>query len=131
MKKVKVLFDFYDKFHTSTHYKVGDVVEFEDERANDVISRGLAKAVKSKADKTDKPEDEDNPDPDKGKDAKGDEGTNTPDTNEGANTDGTKSPDTNEGKDVKGDGLNDNTDEEKRKASEKKAAELIAKVNKK
>ena len=38
--KIKVISEFYDKFHTSTLYKVGAVLDFDDERAADVISRG-------------------------------------------------------------------------------------------
>lgn len=109
MKKVEVLFDFYDKFHTSSLFKVGDVVEFDDERAADVIARGLAKAVKAKgkAEKT----------PDPGKE-------DTPETNGEGKTD-TK-------EEVK-DGVKTETEteEEKKVASEKKAAEILAKVNKK
>ena len=40
--KIRVISEFYDKFHTSTLYKVGAVLDFDDERAADVISRGLA-----------------------------------------------------------------------------------------
>lgn len=118
MKKVEVLFDFYDKFHTSSLFKVGDVVEFDDERAADVIARGLAKAVKAKgkAEKT--------PDPGKGKDNTDPGKEDTPETNGEGKTD-TK-------EEVK-DGVKTEmeTEEEKKVASEKKAAEILAKVNKK
>ncbi len=42
--KIKVISEFYDKFHTSTLYKVGTVLDFEDNRAQDVIARRLAVA---------------------------------------------------------------------------------------
>lgn len=118
MKKVEILFDFYDKFHTSSLFKAGDVVEFDDERAADVVARGLAKAVKTKgkAEKT--------PDPVKVTDTTDPEKDNTPETEtEGqANT-----------KEEVKDGVKTETEteEEKKVASEKKAAEILAKVNKK
>jgi len=40
--KIRVISEFYDKFHTSTLFKVGTVLDFDDERANDVISKKLA-----------------------------------------------------------------------------------------
>jgi len=40
--KIRVISEFYDKFHTSTLYKVGTVVDFDDERAKDIISKKLA-----------------------------------------------------------------------------------------
>lgn len=127
MKKVKVIFDFYDKFHLSTLYKAGDEVEFDDDRADDIVSRGLGRLVKAKG-KTDK-----TPDPGKGKET-------TDPENGNVNTDPGKenTPDTNgEGKTQTNDGVNDGakteteTEEEKKKASERKAAEILAKVNKK
>lgn len=118
MKKVEVLFDFYDKFHTSTHYKVGDVVEFDEERADDVIARGLAKAVKTKG-KTEKTQET----------KTGNEGDNPngeTDNKGKANTD----PKENE-KPVDDGKPAEDAEDEKKKASEKKAAEILAKVNKK
>ena len=40
--KIRVISEFYDKFHTSTLYKVGTVLDFDDERAKDVIAKKLA-----------------------------------------------------------------------------------------
>ena len=42
--KVEVTSPFLDKFNSSRTYNVGEVVEFDDERANNLIARGLAKA---------------------------------------------------------------------------------------
>lgn len=121
MKKVEVLFDFYDKFHTSTRYKAGDVVEFDDERAADVIARGLAKAVKTKGKAEKAPETK-----------TGEEGSGDTDNKGKADTDPKvdEKPieDEKPAEDVK---PADDTEDEKKKASEKKAAEILAKVNKK
>lgn len=43
--KIRVISEFCDKFHTSIHYKVGTVLDFGTERANDIISRKLGVAV--------------------------------------------------------------------------------------
>jgi hypothetical protein len=40
--KIRVISEFYDKFHTSTLFKVGTVLDFDDDRANDIISKKLA-----------------------------------------------------------------------------------------
>ncbi len=40
--KIRVISEFYDKYHTSTLFKVGTVLDFDDERANDVIAKKLA-----------------------------------------------------------------------------------------
>ena len=40
--KIRVISEFYDKFHTSTLFKVGTVLDFDDERAKDIISKKLA-----------------------------------------------------------------------------------------
>jgi hypothetical protein len=40
--KIRVVSEFYDKFHTSTLFKVGTVLDFDDDRANDIISKKLA-----------------------------------------------------------------------------------------
>ena len=42
--KIKVVSEFWDKFHTSTLFTVGTVLDFDEERAQNVISRGLAVA---------------------------------------------------------------------------------------
>ena len=42
MTKIKVITRFKDKFNMAHFFNVGGVVDFEDERAKDVISRGLA-----------------------------------------------------------------------------------------
>ena len=42
---VKVTEDFLDKFDTSVRYEVGTVLEFEEERAKDVVNRGLAEFI--------------------------------------------------------------------------------------
>ncbi len=124
MKKVEVLFDFYDKFHTSTHYKVGDVVEFDEERAADVIARGLAKAVKTKG-KTEKTQET----------KTGNEGDNPygeTDNKGKANTDPKENEKPVEDEKPVDDGKPaEDAEDEKKKASEKKAAEILAKVNKK
>uniref|UniRef100_A0AB33JL04 Uncharacterized protein n=1 Tax=Prevotella sp. GTC17260 TaxID=3236796 RepID=A0AB33JL04_9BACT len=39
---IKVVQDFLDKFDTTIRYEAGTVLEFETERAADVVSRGLA-----------------------------------------------------------------------------------------
>lgn len=39
---IKVAQDFLDKFNTSIRYEAGTVLEFDAERAADVVSRGLA-----------------------------------------------------------------------------------------
>lgn len=55
--KVRVISEFYDKFHTSTLFKVGAVLEFDDDRARDVIRRKLAEPYKEQQKKEDaKPE---------------------------------------------------------------------------
>lgn len=40
--KIRVISEFYDKFHTSTLFKVGTVLDFDDARALDIISKKLA-----------------------------------------------------------------------------------------
>ena len=42
---VKVTEGFLDKFDTSVRYEVGTVLEFDEERAKDVVNRGLAEFV--------------------------------------------------------------------------------------
>ena len=44
-KKIKVVQVFRDKFNKAVRYKVGQELEFEAERANDVVSRKLAEFV--------------------------------------------------------------------------------------
>lgn len=39
---IKVVQDFLDKFDTTIRYEAGTVLEFEIERAADVVARGLA-----------------------------------------------------------------------------------------
>ena len=39
---VKVTEDFLDKFDLSVRYEAGTVLEFDEERAQDVVGRGLA-----------------------------------------------------------------------------------------
>mgnify|MGYP000859942388 FL=1 len=39
---VTVVTDFLDKFDTSVRYETGTVIEFDAERAEDVVNRGLA-----------------------------------------------------------------------------------------
>lgn len=39
---IKVVQDFLDKYDTSVRYDEGAVLEFDEERAADVVSRGLA-----------------------------------------------------------------------------------------
>ena len=39
---IKVVQDFLDKFDTTIRYEAGTVLEFDAERAADVVSRGLA-----------------------------------------------------------------------------------------
>ena len=46
--KMTILNAFHDKHKFSLIYKVGQVAEFEDERAQDLIERGLATPVDSK-----------------------------------------------------------------------------------
>ena len=47
--KVKVIEEFRDKFNFSKTYKVGEVVEFEKERAEDIIARNLGVAATAAA----------------------------------------------------------------------------------
>ena len=57
--KIRVISEFYDKFHTSTLFKVGTVLDFEEERANDIIRKKLAEPYveeKKKAKAEPKPE---------------------------------------------------------------------------
>lgn len=127
MKKVEVIIDFYDKFHTSTLHKAGDVLELDDERAADVVARGLAKAVKAKgkAEKT--------PDAEKGKETIDPEKVNVSPEPEKDNTPETDGEDKTQAKEeVKDGGKSETeTEEEKKQASERKAAEILAKVSKK
>lgn len=39
---IKVIQDFLDKYDTSIRYEAGTVLEFDAERAADVVNRGLA-----------------------------------------------------------------------------------------
>ena len=43
--KIRVVSAFCDKFHTNTLYTEGMVLDFDDERANDIIRRKLGVAV--------------------------------------------------------------------------------------
>ena len=43
--KIKVVQGFRDKFNKAVRYEVGQELEFEAERANDVVSRKLAEFV--------------------------------------------------------------------------------------
>lgn len=47
MAKIKIIVRkrFLDKYDHSTHYEVGGVHEFDDERAKDLIERGLVDTV--------------------------------------------------------------------------------------
>lgn len=56
--KIRVVSEFYDKFHTSTLFKVGTVLDFDDARALDVINRNLAEAVVEEPKKADTPKPE-------------------------------------------------------------------------
>lgn len=40
--KIRVISEFYDKFHTSTLFRVGTVLDFDDDRAKDIIAKKLA-----------------------------------------------------------------------------------------
>jgi len=40
--KIVVVHRFRDKFDHKTYYEVGDELDFEEDRVNDVVSRGLA-----------------------------------------------------------------------------------------
>lgn len=42
---IKVTETFIDKFDTSVRHEVGTMLEFEEDRANDVVTRGLAEFV--------------------------------------------------------------------------------------
>lgn len=54
--KIRVISEFYDKFHTSTLFKVGTVLDFEESRAKDVIARKLAVPEEPKVAKAPKAE---------------------------------------------------------------------------
>lgn len=43
--RVEVISEFYDKFHTSRLFKVGEVLDFAEERVNDLLARGLVKTT--------------------------------------------------------------------------------------
>ena len=45
MKTVRVISEFLDKFNPARLYKVGEVVQFADERAADMVARKLAVLV--------------------------------------------------------------------------------------
>ncbi|MGM9810964.1 MAG: hypothetical protein ACI30J_08895 [Paludibacteraceae bacterium] len=45
MKQIKVIHKFRDKYNYSHIYCVGEVVSFDDERANDIVERGLGSMV--------------------------------------------------------------------------------------
>ena len=47
MKTVEILKEFVDANNFAKNYEVGEVVSFEDERAEHIVSRGFAKFVKS------------------------------------------------------------------------------------
>lgn len=44
--KVQVIQEFRDKDNFAVVYKAGQIYEFEDERANDIIAKGLAQKLK-------------------------------------------------------------------------------------
>lgn len=46
--KVKVLQEFYDKTNRTRKFSVGEVVDFEQKRAEDIISRGLGEKFSRK-----------------------------------------------------------------------------------
>jgi hypothetical protein len=50
--RVVVESEFTDKFDNSVTYRPGTVLEFDAERANDVVSRGLAKFANEKKEST-------------------------------------------------------------------------------
>lgn len=54
--KVRVISPFFDKFHTDTLFEKGAVLEFDDARANDIISKRLGVAVTEEPKKEPKPE---------------------------------------------------------------------------
>ena len=49
--KIRVISEFYDKYHTSTLFKVGAVLDFDEERAKDVIAKKLAEPFEEPEDK--------------------------------------------------------------------------------
>lgn len=50
--KIKVIKEFRDKFDKTTIYKINTVIEnFNTDRCKDLISRGLAKEIKTKTSK--------------------------------------------------------------------------------
>lgn len=53
--KIRVISEFYDKFHTSTLFKVGTVLDFDDVRANDCIRKKLAEPYKEEPKPAEKP----------------------------------------------------------------------------
>lgn len=53
---VEVLVPFYDKENLSHLFQVGDIVEFEAARAEDIISRGLGKCATEEAEKVEETE---------------------------------------------------------------------------
>lgn len=54
--KMTILNAFHDKYRFSTIYKVGQVAEFDGERAQDLIERGLATPVEVEEKKVDETE---------------------------------------------------------------------------
>ena len=62
--KIRVISEFYDKFHTSTLFKVGTVLDFDEKRAQDVIAKKLAEPyVEPKPEPKPEPKTEVKPEP--------------------------------------------------------------------
>lgn len=61
--KIKVLKRFKDKFDKITRYEPGTELDFEDERATDLIERGLAEAAEELAGDEDPEQDENDKSP--------------------------------------------------------------------
>lgn len=64
MKKIKVTRAFVDRFNRLATYKVGQVVTFEDDRAERIVGRGLGEYIDEEGNKLPQPKaDETNPEP--------------------------------------------------------------------
>ena len=59
--KIRVISEFYDKFHPSILFKEGTVVDFEEKRAQYIIAKGLGVLVETK--KTNEPSKTEQPAP--------------------------------------------------------------------
>lgn len=70
MKTVKVISEFVDKFNPAKHYVVGEIAEFNDERAADMVARRLADYVEQPKKEEPKPAPEQKAEPEQKEEVK-------------------------------------------------------------